>query len=122
MGIKDGYAWDDFLGKKLGGFWNGDPEGDGTMMYNIKEPLYSELRSRIKTLLKQIMADTLEENMFRVNHRLSYIKKDGEEKSIDFISGLNAEDEVYELMNDDDFVSAKIEYMVDGEVKSVERY
>ena len=60
MGIKDGYDWDEFLGKKLGGlssgYWEGDPEGDGTMMYNVKEPLYTELRDKIKVLLKQIMA------------------------------------------------------------------
>ena len=65
MGIKDGYDWDDFLVKKLGGlsggYWEGDPEGDGTMMYNVKEPLYSELKNGIKILLKRIMTDTLEE-------------------------------------------------------------
>ena len=60
MGIKDGYDWEEFLGKKLGGFWEGDPEGDGTMMYNIKEPIYSELRDRIRVLLKQIMAGTVD--------------------------------------------------------------
>ena len=65
MGINDGYDWDDFLVKKLGGlsggYWEGDPEGDGTMMYNVKEPLYSELKNGIKILLKRIMTDTLEE-------------------------------------------------------------
>ena len=61
MGIKDGYDWDKFLDKKLGGYWEGDPEGDGTMMYNVQEPLYSELKDRIKVLLKRIMTDTLEE-------------------------------------------------------------
>jgi hypothetical protein len=61
MGIKDGYDWDDFLGKKLGVYWEGDPEGDGTMMYNVQEPLYSEIKDRIKVLLKRIMTDTLEE-------------------------------------------------------------
>ena len=60
MGIKDGFEWDDFLGKKLGGLWKGDPEGDGTMMYDIKEPLYTELRDRIKVLLKQIMSGTID--------------------------------------------------------------
>jgi len=65
MGINDGYDWEEFLGKKLGGlasgYWEGDPEGDGTMMYNVQEPLYSELRDKIKVLLKRIMTDTLEE-------------------------------------------------------------
>ena len=61
MGINDGNDWDDFLVKKLGGYWVGDPEGDGTMMYNVQEPLYSELRDKIKVLLKRIMTDTLEE-------------------------------------------------------------
>lgn len=60
IGIKDGYDWDDFLVKKLGGLWKGDPEGDGTMMYNIQEPLYSDLRNRLKVLLKQIMAGTVD--------------------------------------------------------------
>ena len=61
IGIKDGYDWEEFLGKKLGGYWEGDPEGDGTMMYNVQEPLYTELRDRIKVLLKQIMSGTIDE-------------------------------------------------------------
>ena len=40
---------------------------------------------------------------------LYYTTKDGKENSIGFISGLNAEDEFYELMDDDNVVSAKIE-------------
>ena len=60
IGIKDGYDWEEFLGKKLGGYWDGDAEGDGTMMYNVQEPLYTELRDRIKVLLKQIMAGTID--------------------------------------------------------------
>lgn len=56
IGIKDGYDWDNFLVRKLRGAWDGDPEGDGTMMYNVKEPLYTELRTEIKNLVKQIMA------------------------------------------------------------------
>ncbi len=40
---------------------------------------------------------------------LHYTTKDGKEKSIDFISGLNAEDEFYELQDDDNVISAKIE-------------
>ena len=116
MGIKDGYDWDEFLEKKLGGlssgYWKGDPEGDGTMMYNVKEPLYSELRNGIKILLKQIMTDTLEEG-FLTDDRyiLYYTNKNGEEKSIGFISGLNAEDEFYKLMDDENIVSAKIDYV-----------
>ena len=42
-------------------------------------------------------------------YKLHYTTKDGKENSIDFISGLNAEDEFYELMDDDNVVSAKIE-------------
>ena len=112
MGIKDGYDWDEFLGKKLGGFWEGDPEGDGTMMYNVQEPLYTELRDRIKVLLKRIMTDTLEEG-FLTDDRyiLYYTNKNGEEKSIGFLSGLNAEDEFYRLMDDENIVSAKIDYV-----------
>lgn len=112
MGIKDGYDWDEFLGKKLGGYWEGDPEGDGTMMYNVQEPLYSELKDRIKVLLKQIMTDTLEEG-FLTDDRyiLYYTNKNGEEKSIGFLSGLNAEDEFYRLMDDKNIVSARIDYV-----------
>ncbi len=40
---------------------------------------------------------------------LSYTTKDGKEKSMGFLSGLNAEDEFYELKNDDNVISAKIE-------------
>ena len=40
---------------------------------------------------------------------LYYTTKDGKENSIGFLSGLNAEDEFYELMDDDNVVSAKIE-------------
>lgn len=63
IGIKDGNDWDDFLVKKLGGLWNGDPESDGTMMYNVKEPLYSDLKNKIKVLLKQIMAGTVDNDV-----------------------------------------------------------
>jgi hypothetical protein len=120
MGIKDGYDWDEFLVKKLGGLWKGDPEGDGTMMYNVQEPLYSELRDKIKILLKQIMTDTLEEGFLTDNrYILYYTNKNGEEKSIGFLSGLNAEDEFYRLMDDENIVSAKIDYVYtkDGKPK-----
>jgi len=40
---------------------------------------------------------------------LSYTTKDGEEKSRGFLSGLNAEDAFYELTDDDNVISAKIE-------------
>lgn len=60
MDIKDGYDWEEFLGRELGGYWEGDPEGDGTMMYNVQEPLYTELRDRIKVLLKRVMAGTVD--------------------------------------------------------------
>jgi len=112
MGIKDGYDWDDFLVKKLGGYWKGDPEGDGTMMYNVQEPLYSELRDKLKVLLKRIMTDTLEEG-FLTDDRyiLYYTNKNGEEKSIGFISTYNAEDEFYRLMDDENIVSARIDYV-----------
>lgn len=114
MGIKDGYDWEEFLGKKLGGYWEGDPEGDGTMMYNVQEPLYSELKDRIKVLLKQIMAGTIDEQMklsdlARARYILHYTTKDGKEESIEFISGLNAEDEFEKLQDDDNVISAKIE-------------
>ena len=112
MGINDGNDWDDFLVKKLGGYWVGDPEGDGTMMYNVQEPLYSELRDKIKVLLKRIMTDTLEEG-FLTDDRyiLYYTNKNGEEKSIGFISTYNAEDEFYRLMDDENIVSARIDYV-----------
>jgi hypothetical protein len=42
---------------------------------------------------------------------LYYTNKNGEEKSIGFISGLNAEDEFYRLMDDENIVSAKIDYV-----------
>jgi len=56
IGIKNGHDWEEFLGRKLGGYWNGDSEGDGTMMYNVQEPLYTELKTKINSLVKQIMA------------------------------------------------------------------
>ncbi len=120
MGIKDGYDWDDFLVKKLDGYWEGDPEGDGTMMYNVQEPLYSDLKNRIKSLLKQIMTDTLEEGFLTdARYILYYTDKNGEEKSIGFISGLNAEEEFYRLMDDENIISAKIDYVYtkDGKPK-----
>jgi len=120
MGINDGYDWDDFLVKKLGGYWEGDAEGDGTMMYNVQEPLYSELRDKIKVLLKRIMTDTLEEG-FLTDDRyiLYYTNKNGEENSIGFISTYNAEDEFYRLMDDENIVSARIDYVYtkDGKPK-----
>jgi len=62
MGIEDGYDLDSFLGKKLGGYWvDGDPEGDGTMMYNVQEPTYTELKTRIKNLFKQVMGGSIDE-------------------------------------------------------------
>jgi len=120
MGIKDGYDWEEFLGKKLGGYWVGDPEGDGTMMYNVQEPLYTELKDRLKVLFKQIMTDTLEEGFLTdTRYILYYTDKNGKEESIDFISGLNAEDEFYKLMDDENIVSAKVDYVYtkDGKPK-----
>lgn len=62
MGIEDGYDLDSFLGKKLGGYWvDGDPEGDGTMMYRVQEPTYTELKTRIKNLFKQVMDGSIDE-------------------------------------------------------------
>ena len=63
------------------------------------------------------MTDTLEESMAR--YILYYTDKNGKENSINFISGLNAEDEFYELMEDDDIVSARIDYIYtkDGKPK-----
>jgi len=52
---------------------------------------------------------SVKESMAR--YRVSYTKKDSSKVSIDYISGLNAEDEFYELMNDDDIISAKVEYV-----------
>ena len=120
MGINDGYDWEEFLGKKLGGYWEGDPEGDGTMMYNVQEPLYTELKDRLKVLFKQIMTDTLEEGFLTdTRYILYYTDKNGKEESIDFISGLNAEDEFYKLMDDENIVSAKVDYVYtkDGKPK-----
>lgn len=62
MGIEDGHDLDRFLGKKLGGYWfDGDSEGDGTMMYNVQEPTYTELKTRIKNLFKQVMDGYIDE-------------------------------------------------------------
>ena len=44
-------------------------------------------------------------------YKLYYTTKDGKENSIGFISGLNAEDEFYRLMDDKNIVSAKIDYV-----------
>ena len=44
-------------------------------------------------------------------YKLYYTTKDGKENSIGFISGLTAEDEFYELMDDENIVSAKIDYV-----------
>lgn len=55
------------------------------------------------------------ENM--VKYRVSHTKKDSSKSSIDFIGGLNAEDEFYELMDDDNIISAKVEYIGGDEVK-----
>jgi len=52
---------------------------------------------------------SVKESMAR--YRVSYTKKDSSKSSIDYISGLNAEDEFYELMNDDNIISAKVEYI-----------
>ena len=43
-------------------------------------------------------------------YKVSHTKKDSSKSSMDFIGGLNAEDEFYKLMDDDNIISAKIEY------------
>ncbi len=82
-------------------YLNNKPVGewDATDMSNWK----SILRKNGKLLM------SVKESMAR--YRVSYTKKDSSKVSIDYISGLNAEDEFYELMNDDDIISAKVEYV-----------
>ena len=48
-------------------------------------------------------------DLARTRYVLHYTTKDGKEESMDFISGLNAEDEFYKLQDDDNVISAKIE-------------
>ena len=50
-------------------------------------------------------------------YRVSYTKKDSSKDSIDFIGALNAEDEFYELMDDGNIISAKIEFIGGDEAK-----
>ena len=50
-------------------------------------------------------------------YRVSYTNKDGKEDSIDFIGALNAEDEFYELMDNDEIISAKTEFIGGDEAK-----
>ena len=53
----------------------------------------------------------------KAKYRVSYTKKDSSKVSIDYIGGLNAEDSFYELMDDDDVISAKVEYVRGDEAK-----
>ena len=55
-------------------------------------------------------------------HRVSYTKKDSSKDSIDFIGGLNAEDEFYELMDNDEIVSASLEMLRGDKMEVVDTW
>ncbi len=88
-------------------YLNNKPVGewDATDMSNWK----SILRKNGKLFM------SVKESMAK--YRVSYTKKDSSKVSIDYIGGLNAEDSFYELMDDDDVISAKIEYVRGDEAK-----
>ena len=88
-------------------YLNNKPVGewDATDMSNWK----SILRKNGKLFM------SVKESMAK--YRVSYTKKDSSKVSIDYIGGLNAEDSFYELMDDDDVISAKVEYVGGDEAK-----
>ena len=88
-------------------YLNNKPVGewDATDMSNWK----SILRKNGKLFM------SVKESMAK--YRVSYTKKDSSKVSIDYIGGLNAEDSFYELMDDDDVISAKVEYVRGDEAK-----
>ena len=88
-------------------YLNNKPVGewDATDMSNWK----SILRKNGKLFM------SVKESMAK--YRVSYTKKDSSKVSIDYIGGLNAEDEFYELMDDDNIISAKVEYIGGDEAK-----
>ena len=57
-----------------------------------------------------------------VRHRVSYTKKDSSKDSQDFIGGLNAEDEFYELMDNDEIVSASLEMLRGDKMEVVDTW
>jgi len=63
---------------------------------------------------------SVKESMAR--HRVSYTKKDSSKDSIDFIGGLNAEDEFYELMDNDEIVSASLEMLRGDKMEVVDTW
>jgi len=57
-----------------------------------------------------------------VKHRVSYTNKDSSKDSQDFIGGLNAEDEFYELMDNDEIVSASLEMLRGDKMEVVDTW
>ena len=57
-----------------------------------------------------------------VRHRVSYTNKDSSKDSIDFIGGLNAEDEFYELMDNDEIISASLEMLRGDKMEVVDTW
>ena len=57
-----------------------------------------------------------------VRHRVSYTNKDSSKDSQDFIGGLNAEDEFYELMDNDEIVSASLEMLRGDKMEVVDTW
>ena len=58
LGIENGYELDTFIGMELaekGIEWEGDPENDGTMMYNIPEEQYSEIKKVVGKMFKRFL-------------------------------------------------------------------
>ena len=57
-----------------------------------------------------------------VRHRVSYTNKDSSKDSQDFIGGLNAEDEFYELMDNDEIISASLEMLRGDKMEVVDTW
>jgi len=63
---------------------------------------------------------SVKESMAR--HRVSYTNKDSSKDSQDFIGGLNAEDEFYELMDNDEIISASLEMLRGDKMEVVDTW
>ena len=63
---------------------------------------------------------SVKESMAR--HRVSYTNKDSSKDSQDFIGGLSAEDEFYELMDNDEIVSASLEMLRGDKMEVVDTW
>ena len=92
-------------------YLNNKPVGewDAADMSNWKSILRKDGKMMESMNLESIYED--QGFLTDARYKLYYTTKDGKENSIGFISGLTAEDEFYELMDDENIVSAKIDYV-----------